>query len=209
MASSYRVKICGVNSPAAYRAVVDAGADYLGFVFFPASPRAITPAQAGALCAGQPGGPQRVGLFVDPTTAEITQALAQVPLDILQIHAPAHAIAAVKSHFHLPVWQALGVATARDFPAPDNPADGYVVEATPPKGATRPGGNAVCADWSLLARWGGEEFLLLACGLTAENVAGALRITGAPGADVSSGVELAPGIKSVEKIAAFVAAVRT
>ncbi len=208
MASPLRVKICGVNSPAAYRAVVDAGADYLGFVFFPASPRAITPAQARALCAGQPSGPQRVGLFVDPTPAEITQALAQVPLDILQIHAPMPAIADIKSRFHLPVWQALGVTTAQDFPTPDAPADGYVVEAKPPAGATRPGGNAHRADWGLLADWGGEKFWLLAGGLTAENVAGALRITGAPGADVSSGVESAPGVKSAEKIVAFVAAVR-
>jgi len=197
------VKICGVNSEAAFDAAVEAGADYIGFVFFPPSPRYVTAAQAAALSARQAGGPARVGLFVDPKPAEIEAVLAQLRLDVLQVHAPAAEIAALKARFGLPVWQALGVQSAADFPAP-GAADGYVVEARPPAGATRPGGNAVIADWNLLASFPKDKFWLLAGGLTPGNVAEALRRTGAPGADVSSGVETAPGVKSPERIKEFV-----
>jgi phosphoribosylanthranilate isomerase len=203
-----KVKICGVNSPTAFDAVVEAGADYLGFVFFPVSPRFVTPEQATELSARYEGGPERVGLFVNPGMAEIEAVLAGVKLDILQIYAPVDEVAAIKARFGLPVWRAAGVAAVEDFPAPDESSDGYVLEAKAPKGATRPGGNAVRADWELLAGWRGKKFWLLAGGLTPENVAGAIRQTGAPGADVSSGVEPAPGVKSPELIRDFVAAVR-
>jgi phosphoribosylanthranilate isomerase len=202
------VKICGVNSPAAFDAVVEAGADYLGFVFFERSPRFVTGAQAAALAARHAGGPKRVGLFVAPSHDEIAEVLARVKLDILQVYAPDAAVAAIKAAFGLPVWRALGVAGAQDLPGAGACADGYVVEAKPPPGATRPGGNAVQADWGLLSGWRAEKFWLLAGGLNPANVAGALRQTGAPGADVSSGVESAPGVKSPAAIAAFVAAVR-
>lgn len=203
-----KVKICGVNSPAAFDAVVEAGADYLGFVFFPASPRFVAPEQAAELSARYEGGPERVGLFVNPGMPEIEAVLAEVKLDILQVYAPVDEVAAIKARFGLPVWRAAGVAAVEDFPAPDEASDGYVLEAKPPKGATRPGGNAVRADWELLAGWRGKKFWLLAGGLTPENVAGAIKQTGAPGADVSSGVETAPGVKSPELIRDFVAAVR-
>jgi phosphoribosylanthranilate isomerase len=202
------VKICGINSPAAFDAVVEAGADFLGFVFFPPSPRFVTPAQAAALSARHPGGPQRVGLFVKPTAADIASVLAEVQLDILQIYATPAEAAALKAQFGLPLWRSLGVSSPLDFPEPAEPVEGYVVEQKPPPGATRPGGNAVQADWALLARWRPEKFWLLAGGLRPDNVAEALRITGAPGADVSSGVESAPGEKSPALIRAFVEAVR-
>ncbi len=208
MAPGRKVKICGINSPELFDAVVEAGADFAGFVFYPASPRYVTPGEAAALSARHIGGPQRVGLFVNPTIEEIDEILQEVSLDILQIHAPAAAIAPLRNRFGRPVWRALGVATQADFPVPNERADGFVVEAKPPPGATRPGGNAVLADWKLLSTWHAKKFWLLAGGLTPENVAAALTQTNAPGADVSSGVETAPGEKSPELIRRFIAAVR-
>lgn len=202
------VKICGINSAASFDAVVQAGADFLGFVFFPRSPRFVTPAQAAELSERHSGGPQRVGLFVQPTASDIEAVLAMVKLDILQIHASQAEAAALKARFGLPVWRSLGIAAAEDFPDRAEAVDGYVAENKPPAGATRPGGNAVQADWALLAGWQPEKFWLLAGGLRPENVAEALRITGAPGADVSSGVETAPGQKSPALIRAFVEAVK-
>jgi phosphoribosylanthranilate isomerase len=205
---SPKVKICGVNSAAAFDAVVAAGADYLGFVFFPPSPRFVTAGEAAVLSARHEGGPKRVGLFVEPAMEEIEAVLAEVRLDVLQVYGPVEGVAAIKARFGLPVWRAVGVAAVADFPAVGEAVDGYVLESKPPKGATRPGGNAVMADWELLGGWRGETFWLLGGGLTADNVAGAIKLSGAPGVDVSSGVETAPGVKSPELIAKFVAAVR-
>jgi phosphoribosylanthranilate isomerase len=203
-----RVKICGINSAASFDAVVEAGADFLGFVFFPPSPRFVTPAQAAALSARHTGGPKRVGLFVKPAAADIEAALSEVKLDILQIYAAPAEAAALKAQFGLPLWRSVGIFAPADFPDVAEPVEGYVAEAKPPPGATRPGGNAVQADWDLLAHWRPEKFWLLAGGLRPETVAAALRITGASGADVSSGVETAPGQKSPALIKAFVEAVR-
>jgi len=203
------VKICGINSPAAFDAAVEAGADYIGFVFFEASPRYVTPVEAAVLSARHRGAkPLRVGLFVNPGFDEIEAALREISLDILQVHASASLVAPLRDRFGRPVWRQLGVSTATDFPAPDEFADGYIVEAKPPPGATRPGGNAVRADWNLLAHFCSAKPWLLAGGLRPDNVAEALRITGAPGVDVSSGVETAPGQKSSELIRRFIAAAR-
>jgi phosphoribosylanthranilate isomerase len=203
------VKICGINSDAAFDAAVEVGADYIGFVFFPASPRYVTPAQAAALSGRHKGTkPLRVGLFVNPGFAEIEAVLREIPLDILQIHGNPVLVAASRERFGRPVWRQLGVTTADDFPAADEQADGYIVEAKPPPGATRPGGNAVQADWPLLAKFRPVKPWLLAGGLRPDNVAEALRISGAPGVDVSSGVETSPGEKSPELIRRFIAAAR-
>jgi len=192
------VKICGINSEAAFDATVEAGADYLGFVFFEHSPRHVTPAQAAALAARHAGGPKRVGLFVNPTAEEIAAVLAHVDLDILQIHGN------IPAGLSRPVWRALGVATPEDLPVAGEDVAGYVLEAKPPPGATRPGGNATLADWALLAQWHAPKPWLLAGGLTPQNVAAALAQTRADGADVSSGVETAPGVKSPELIKKFI-----
>lgn len=203
------VKICGINSPDAFDAAVEAGADYIGFVFFPASPRFVTPVEAQVLSARHQGAkPLRVGLFVNPDFEEIEATLREISLDVLQIHASPSLVAPLRDRFGRPVWRQLGVTTAADFPAPDEYADGYIVEAKPPQGATRPGGNAVQADWNLLSQFRPAKPWLLAGGLRPGNVAEALRITGAPGVDVSSGVETAPGEKSPDLIRQFIAAAR-
>jgi phosphoribosylanthranilate isomerase len=204
-----KTKICGVNSPAAFDAVVAAGADYLGFVFFPPSPRFVAPLEAARLSGRHSGGPARVGLFVHGVDADITAALAAIRLDVLQVYADAARCREIKTNFGIPVWRAIGVAAATDLPATDEGLDGFVIEAKPPAGATRPGGNAAALDVSLLAGWHAPGFWLLGGGLTPDNVAAAITATGAPGVDVSSGVEIAPGVKSPGLIAKFVTTARS
>jgi len=208
-----QVKICGVNDAAGFDAAVAAGADFIGFVFFPPSPRAVTPGQAAALAARAAGGPQRVGLFVDPDDALLAAVLAVVQLDLIQLHGeetPERA-AAVRARFGRPVMKALGVAAPADLArlADYAPAvDRFLLDAKPPPGAPLPGGNAAPFDWRLVAGRAIPRPWLLAGGLTPENVAAAVRQSGAPGVDVSSGVERARGVKDPGKIAAFVAAAR-
>ncbi|MDE1905709.1 MAG: phosphoribosylanthranilate isomerase [Rhodospirillales bacterium] len=202
------VKICGINSAEAFDAAVEAGADFIGFVFFPASPRFVTGIEAKLLTERHAGGPKRVGLFVNPQIDEIDDILQNVSLDILQIHGAPERIEALRDRFGRPVWRQLGAETEADFPLRDEVSDGFVVEAKPPKGATRPGGNAVLANWELLSRFKPAKPWLLAGGLNVGNVAEGLRLTGASGADVSSGVESAPGRKDPALIRAFVAAVK-
>jgi phosphoribosylanthranilate isomerase len=207
------VKICGVNDAAGFDATVAAGADMLGFVFYPPSPRAVGPAAAAALSARTKGGPLRVGLFVDADDALLEAVLAAVPLSLLQLHGeetPARC-AAIRARFGLPVMKALGVADEADFAvlAAYAPAvDRFLLDAKPPPGATLPGGNAAPFDWRLMAGRVLPRPWLLAGGLTPENVAEAVRQSGAPGVDVSSGVEQARGVKDPVKIAAFIRAAR-
>lgn len=201
---SARVKICGVNSPAAWEAA--AAADYAGLVFFPRSPRFLTPERAAAMV--RPGGPRKVGLFVAPEGEEIARALEAVSLDILQLYAGAETCRAMRARFGLPVWRAVPVAARSDLPMDDEGLDGFVIEAKPPADATRPGGNAAQLDWPILKGWESPLPWLLAGGLTPENVGAALKASGAPGVDVSSGVEEAPGVKSPALIRAFIASAR-
>lgn len=200
------VKICGITTPSGMDAAIGAGADWVGLNFFPASPRFVTPAQAAALV--RPAPPLRVGLFVKPDDAAIADVLAAVKLDILQIYADAPRAAAIRARFGLPVWLPVGVSTRADLPADAAGIDALLIEAKPPPGATRPGGNAAVFDWSILAGWRAPCPWLLAGGLTPANVAAAIRATGAPAVDVSSGVETAPGVKDAALIAAFAAAAR-
>jgi phosphoribosylanthranilate isomerase len=203
-----RVKICGINDPTAFDAVVDAGADWVGFVFFPRSPRYVTPGQAAALSARAAAGPARVGLFVDPTDAAIEAALGTVRLDALQLYVDAKRARDVRARFGVPVWRAIGIASAADLPEAAEVLDRIVLEAKPPQSATRPGGNATTWDWSLLREWRAPAPWILAGGLDPENVAAAIRATGATAVDVSSGVETAPGRKDRSLIRSFVEAVR-
>lgn len=204
-----QVKICGLREAAHVAAAVEAGARYLGFVFFPKSPRAILPAQAAALAAEVPPGVARVGLFVDPGDALLDTTLAGAPLDLIQLHgaeSPAR-VSQIKSRFGLPVMKAVGIAGPQDLDALWDyalVADMLLVDAKPPKDAVLPGGNGLAFDWRLLV---GRKWLkpwLLAGGLTPANVAEAIRLTGAPGVDVSSGVETAPGMKDAALIRDFI-----
>lgn len=199
-----RVKICGVNSPEAFDAAVQAGADWVGFVFHPASPRAVTGATAASLSARQAGGPQRVGLFVNPAPAAIDAVLGCLALDILQIYGAPEQVAEAARQFGLPVWRSVAVAPGAPLPMRAGEASALLVEPPAPPGATRPGGNAVALDWRGLAGWAPPFPWLLAGGLTPENVARAVAESGARAVDVSSGVETAPGVKSSALIRRFV-----
>ncbi|MSP30223.1 MAG: phosphoribosylanthranilate isomerase [Acetobacteraceae bacterium] len=202
-----RVKICGINSPLAFDTAIDAGADWLGFVFFARSPRHVTPAQAVALSVRHPAGPPRVGLFVSPSLDDIAVTLATLRLDALQLYGAVD-FPAIRARFNLPLWRAVGVAARADLPATCLDTDSLLIEAKPPVEATRPGGNALSFDWSLLQGWAAPCPWLLAGGLTPDNVATAIRATGALAVDVSSGVETAPGVKDAARIRAFIAAAR-
>ncbi len=203
-----KVKICGVNSEAAFDAVVQAQADYLGLQFFERSPRFVTPETAASLNARHAGGPLRVGLFVQPEPAAIASVLLVVKLDILQIYGSAELCRQIRAEFGLKIWRAIGVAAQSDLPTETEGLDGFVIEAKPPPGATRPGGNAVTMQWGLLKGWAAPSPWLLAGGLNPANVARAVTESGAPGVDVASGVESALGQKSPALIHDFVAQVR-
>jgi phosphoribosylanthranilate isomerase len=201
------IKICGVTDAAALDAAIAARADHVGLVFFPPSPRFLPAHRARALAARAAGRIGRVGLFVDPDDAMLAEGFAAGPLDAIQLHGdetPERA-AQVRARFGLPVWKVLPVARAEDLAraaAYAGAADFILFDARTPKGAL-PGGMGLRFDWSLLAGYRGPLRWGLAGGLTPDNVAEAVRITGAPLLDTSSGVESAPGVKDVDKIAAF------
>jgi phosphoribosylanthranilate isomerase len=200
------VKICGINSEASYRAAVAAGATWLGFNFYPRSPRWVTPEQVVAM-AGDDWAP-RVGLFVEPEDAAIGAVLSACRLDLLQLYASAARSRAVREIFGVPVWRAVGVSALADLPQDDEGLDGFVIEAKAPDGADRPGGNGLRLDWAMLRGWRSPAPWLLAGGLTVENVGAAIAASGAHAVDVASGVETAPGQKSTALIEAFVVAAR-
>jgi len=203
-----RVKICGINDPAAFDAAIEAGADWLGFNFFPRSPRYVTPARAAELSARSPGGPPRVGLFVDPTPDAIASVVETVRLDALQVYGAVD-LPALHARFGLELWHAVGVRTAGDLPSHAGGADRLLIEPKAPPEATRPGGNAMRLDWSILRGWTPPTPWLLAGGLTPDNVSAAIRATGAEAVDVSSGIERTSGVKDPALIRAFVAAARS
>ncbi|MFN3280521.1 MAG: phosphoribosylanthranilate isomerase [Tabrizicola sp.] len=206
-----RVKICGLKSPADVAATAAAAAAYAGFNFFPRSPRHVTPEQARALALVVPDGLCKVALVVDADDATLDAIVAQVPLDMLQLHGhetPAR-VAEVKARYGLPVMKVIGVAEEADLAGLLDyqlVADQILVDAKAPKGAVLPGGNGLTFDWRLLV---GRKWLkpwMLAGGLTPENVGQAIQRTGARQVDVASGVESAPGVKDAGLIAAFVQA---
>lgn len=208
-----RCKICGLKTLADVAAAHAAGAGYVGFVFFPRSPRHLALSDARALALSVPTGLAKVALVVDADDALIDAITAEVPLDMLQLHgreSPAR-VARLRDRTGLPVMKAVGVAGAGDLAAIagyEAVADQILVDAKAPKDAVLPGGNGLSFDWRLIAGRSWARPWMLAGGLTPGNVAEAVRLTGAAQVDVSSGVESAPGVKDAAKIEAFVAAAR-
>jgi len=209
-------KICGISTLKGLEAAVAGGADLIGLAFFPRSPRAVTPAEAGALARRVPAPIKKVGLLVDPADALIDSILAEARLDLLQLHgneAPAR-VAEIRRRFGVPVMKTLKITAAADFAAVEaylEVADRLLFDAKPPKEMTDalPGGNALSFDWSLLAGRHWPLPWMLAGGLRADNLAQAVRTSGAKSVDVSSGVEDAPGQKNPQKIRAFLDLVKT
>lgn len=199
------VKICGITDATGFDTAAQAGARWIGFVFFDRSPRNIAPRAAAALSARMTGGPERIGLFVKPDDIAIERVLDTVPLDGLQVYAPEQRTMEIRQRFGLPVWRAVGIESRADLPVHAAP-DRLVIESRPPAGSTRPGGNAQQFDWTLTQGWKSPVPWMLAGGLTPENVGRAIALSGAEAVDVSSGVESAPGVKSTALIRAFIAA---
>lgn len=210
---SIAIKFCGLSRPEDVRAAADAGARYVGFVFYPKSPRAVGLETARDLAHGTPAGIAKVGLVVDMDDASLDQLMEVVPLDILQLHGreTPERVTELKARYGLPVMKAIGIAEPADLAQLDRygpVADQLLVDAKPPRGADRPGGNAVTFDWGLIAHRRWPVPWLLAGGLTVANVAEAVRATGARQVDLSSGVESAPGVKDAAKMAAFAEVLR-
>ena len=209
---SISIKFCGLSQPADIAAAAEAGARYVGFVFFPKSPRAVSLTQARDLALAVPVGVAKVGVVVDPEDACLDQLLAEVPLDILQLHGheTPNRVAEIRARTGLPVMKAIGIAEADDLGQIADYAavsDQLLIDAKPPKNADLPGGNGLSFDWRLLAGRRGPVPWMLAGGLTPDNVRLAVQMTGAQQVDVSSGVESRAGVKDPTLIHAFADAV--
>ncbi|WP_224817119.1 phosphoribosylanthranilate isomerase [Hasllibacter sp. MH4015] len=207
--SDIAIKFCGLSRPEDVAAATAAGARYIGFVFFGKSPRTVSVETASTLAMDVAPGIAKVALVVNPDDATLDRIVAEVPLDMLQLHGsetPGR-VAEIKARYGLPVMKAIGVRDAADLAAIDaysDVADQLLIDAKPVEGADLPGGNGLAFDWRLLA---GRKYWtvpwMLAGGLTPDNVAEAVRLTGAKQVDVSSGVESAPGVKDPALMRAF------
>ena len=209
------VKICGLDRPETVDGAVNAGAEMLGFVFYPPSPRNLTASAASRLTNRVPASVKRVGLFVDPTDEMITTVLNQNVLDLIQLHGnePPERVAEIKDITRLKVIKVLKVTDIRDLKyvsVYQRVAEWLMFDALAPKDmkGALPGGNALSFDWNILARANIPTPWILAAGLNLENVKEAMSTSGAKVVDVSSGVEKLPGVKCVEKIKSFIRAVK-
>ncbi|SFK45902.1 phosphoribosylanthranilate isomerase [Methylocapsa palsarum] len=206
------VKICGLSTPETLDVALACGADMVGFVYFDKSPRHVGLERAAALAARVEKRARKVLLTVDADDVSLAAAIAAFDPQALQLHGheSPERIASIRARFGLPVIKAIAIAGRADaehallFEA----ADYLLFDAKPAPGASRPGGNGSAFDWSVLSEIETRKPWLLAGGLDAQNVADAIVRTCAPGVDVSSGVESAPGVKDPARIAAFIAAVR-
>jgi phosphoribosylanthranilate isomerase len=206
------VKICGVDRPESVDAAVAAGARWVGFVFYPRSPRSVGPELAQQLARIVPTGVRTVGLFVEPDDAWLERVVSMVPLDLLQLHGeetPGR-VREIRAAWSIPIMKAIRIGEAADLdavPGHAAVADRLLFDARPPKKVTAlPGGNGIPFDWSLLAGRHWPKPWMLSGGLTADNLAEAVGVTGATAVDVSSGVEDRPGHKDPALIRAFMAA---
>jgi len=207
------VKICGLSTPETLDAALDAGADMVGFMFFPASPRHLSLGTARDLGARVKGRAMKVAVSVDADDASLENCIEALRPDVLQLHGreTIARIRDIKARFGVPVMKVIAVETAADLV----PLSGYAAvadrilfDARAPKDATRPGGLGTPFDWHLLENLKLAVPYMVSGGINAANVADALRVTRAPGVDVSSGVESAPGVKDVALIRAFIVAAR-
>jgi len=206
-------KICGLTDATAVEAAVAHGADMVGFVFYPPSPRNITAEQAEDLLRDVPSGIDRVGLFVDPETDFLDKILAKARLDLLQLHGDEtpERCRAISVYFGLPIIKAIKVSTKADLKAAkdyEDAVDWLMFDARPPADGALPGGNGKAFDWTILKGADFKRPWLLAGGLTPDNLPQAVQQSGASAVDVSSGVEIAPGKKDPAKIRAFLDAAR-
>lgn len=206
------IKICGLKTPDAVAAALDGGATHIGFIFFPKSPRHITPQKAVGLRDAVKGRALAVAVTVDADDETLDEIVEAVKPDILQLHGheTPERVAFIKARYGLPVMKAFSVREASDLAAIaayKGIADRFLFDAKPPKGSDLPGGNGVSFDWELLAALDADIDYMLSGGLNADNIAEALHKTQAPGIDISSGVERAPGEKDVRLIENFFRAV--
>jgi len=211
---SIAAKICGLSTEETVTAAVTEGAAFLGFVFYPPSPRAVTASDVARLCATVPAGIARVGSFVDADDDVLRSVLAQAPIDILQFHGSEspQRVADARNRFGRPVMKAVAIAGPEDVERAvryEEVADLLLFDAKPPRrpGAL-PGGNGLAFDWGLIAGRSWRRPWMLSGGLTAELLPEAVRVSGAIAVDVSSGVETSPGEKDPAKIRAFLAVAR-
>ena len=209
-------KICGLNTQESVAAAVSGGADFIGIVFYPPSPRYVPPEQAAVLIRTLPSSVTSVGLFVDASDAVISESLKSVRLDMLQLHGneSPDRVRELREMFGRKTMKAIKVETAADVEAAgayDDSADWLLFDAKPPKDMTGalPGGNAVAFDWHLLEDRSWKKPWMLSGGLNVENVVEAISISGATAVDVSSGVEDRPGFKNPSMIATFLSTIKT
>jgi phosphoribosylanthranilate isomerase len=213
MVSATKVKICGLKTEAALEAALAGGADYVGLVFFPPSPRNLSPEAAGPLAARARGRAKLVALMVDPDDALLDAVARAVDPDLIQLHGEEspERVAEVRRRWAKPVMKAVKVETAADAEAAltyKGVADLILFDARAPRDATRPGGLGTPFDWRALAGVKDNVAYMLSGGLTPDNVAEAIRVTGARIVDVSSGVELRPGEKDPALIRRFLRAAK-
>lgn len=208
-----KVKICGITTPEQMQQATSAGADFIGLNFFPRSPRAVTPEQAGPLSRLKKSGVKTVALVVDADDLLLQKIIDNADIDLIQLHGaegPGRA-AEIRARFNRPIIKACPIADAADLrvaQAFEDCADYLLFDAKPKKKSALPGGNALCFDWSLLDGRTGTTPWILAGGLHPGNVAEAIRLTRAPCIDVASGVETQPGVKDHEKMVAFIRAAK-
>ena len=205
-----QVKICGLTDPDLVRHAAQAGADWIGFVFAEASPRHVTEAAAASLLM-QVGSATPVALLVDPDDAQIDR-IVTLGFPVLQLHGSEtpERVAAIKAHTGAEIWKAVGIAGADDLVRAEafTMADRLLIDAKPPRDADRTGGHGLPFDWNVLKGWQVRGPWILAGGLTPENVADAVRLTGAMAVDVSSGVERIRGLKDRRLVTAFIDAAK-
>lgn len=209
MPQDSKVKICGLREAAHVELAGRLGAAYVGFVFFPKSPRAVTVDEARELAWAAPVGLAKVALVVNADDALLESINDRVAIDMWQLHGSEtpERVAEVKARYGLPVMKAVGIADAADVEQIDvysRVADQLLIDAKAPKGAALPGGNGLAFDWKLVNRKYWSVPWMLAGGLTPENVGRAQNLTGARQVDVSSGVESAPGVKDPALMEAFI-----